>query len=259
MANRTFNDVQALEKMMKFLFFLIAYIAEVVASGALDLTTDITVSGVAGTGTSLNGTTVTIVVEDAAANPTDTVLAVVTGTIAAITITITPNDGTNNSATPVPVTTAQLRELIATGDIAALSVTLTDASSLLDYLTATGGGAEELAAGGEGDEVVATLTGGVDQDFTLTNAYGISDVTQVTTGEYKVTLEDKYVALRFFNALMVGTTNRDFVIQIKDYDVNPSSGSPYITFRTLVAGTATQLNDGDQIMGQIALKNTSAI
>lgn len=259
MANRYFNDVQALEKMMKFLYFLIAYVAEVVASGTLDLTADITISGVAGTGTSLNGSTITIVVNAAADNPTDTVIAVVTGTAAATIITITPNDGTNNSATPVPVTTAQLRELIATGDIAALNVTLTDAGSLLDSLTATGGGATELANGGEGDGEVATLTGGVDQDFTLTNAFGISDVEQITTGEYKITLEDKYVALRFFNALIVSSTARDFLIQIKEYDVNPTSGNPYITFRTLTGGTATQLNDGDQIMGHIALKNTSAV
>lgn len=397
MANRNFNDMQSLERQLKKINFEAAYVAAVTASGTLDLTSDITVTSttagsttpngstltvdvnaaaanptdtvlavVTGTaaatvititpndgtnnvtpavaatgsiatttpialtatvaGTAVNTNTLTIQVEAAAANPTDTILAVVSGTEAAAVLTITPNDGTNNGATPVDlttaelaelinsntvvgktvtltdasswldnyaatggdataladsgegdgvtgtltggvdaiavavnVTTAQLRELIATGDIAALTVTLTDASSLLDEFTATGGDATALANGGEGDGEVATLSGGVAQDFTLTRNYGIYDITQTATGEYKIELEDKYNALNFAHFIIVGSTARDFTFQIKEYSVNPTSGRAYITIYALTGGTETQLNDGDILLGEFTLKNTSVI
>jgi hypothetical protein len=259
MANRNFNDMQSLERQLKKINFEAAYVAAATASGTLDLTADITITSATTLSATPNGTTITLTVNAAAANPTDTVLAVVTGTASAIAIAITPNDGTNNGATPVAVTTAQLRELIATGDIAALSVTLTDASSLLDEISATGGDATALATGGEGDGEVATLSGGVTQDFTLTRNYGIYDITQTATGEYKIELEDKYNALNFAQFIVVGSTARDFTFQIKTYSVNPTSGRAYITIYALTAGSETQLNDGDILLGELTLKNTSVI
>ena len=258
MANETFNDMQAREKQLKKINFEAAYIATVAASGSIATTTPIVVTAVT-SGIAANGTTVTIQVEAAAANPTDTVLAVVTGTSAAIVITITPNDGTNNGATPVPLTTAELRELIATGDVVAKSMTVTDASSLLDEITATGGGADNLADSGEGDGEVATLSGGVDQDFTMTRKYGIYDITQTGTGEYKIELDSKFYAFNYANFIIVDSTARDFTFQIKAYDINPSSGRAYITIYALTAGTATNLADGSIILGEITVKNTSVI
>jgi len=259
MANRTFNDMQALERQLKKLNFETAYVAAATASGTLDLTSDITITSTTTLSAVPNGTTITIAVAAAAANPTDTILAVVTGTATAIVITITPNDGTNNGATPVALTTAELRELIATGDVVAKSITLTDASSLLDEISATGGDATALAAGGEGDGEVATLSGGVTQDFTMTRKYGISDITQTSTGLYKIELEDKYNALNFADFIIVDSTARDFTFQIKDYDVNPSSGLAYINVYALTAGTETNLPDGSILLGEITLKNTSVI
>lgn len=122
-------------------------------------TAPITLTSVA-TGTARNNNTVTLQVLAAAANPTNTVLAAFTGTAAAIVVTITPNDGTNNSATPVNMTTAQLVELINTGAVVGKSVTVTDASSRRALQTATGGGATNLADGGQGDGLVATFSGG---------------------------------------------------------------------------------------------------
>ncbi len=135
-------------------------IAAVAATALLDLTADITLTSVAA-GAARNTTTLTLEVEAAAANPTDTILADFTGTAAAIVVTITPNDGTNNAATPVDLTTAELRELITTGAVVGKTVTITDAGSLRTLQTATGGGATALADAGEGDGVVATFSGGV--------------------------------------------------------------------------------------------------
>ena len=143
--------------------------ANVAATAVLDLTNDITLTSAAA-GTGRNTNTLTLQVAAAAANPTDTILADFTGTAAAIVCTITPNDGTNNGATPVNLTTAELVELINTGAVVGKTVTVTDASSLRNDQTATGGGAQNLADSGEGDGVVATFSGGTTVAVNITTA-----------------------------------------------------------------------------------------
>jgi hypothetical protein len=133
--------------------------AAVAATALLNLTADITLTSVK-KGAGRNTQTFTIQVLAPAANPAATVLAAFTGTEAAIVVTITPNDGTNNAATPVPLTTAELRELISTGAVVGKTITLTDVNSLRILQTATGGGATALADGGEGDGVVGTYSAG---------------------------------------------------------------------------------------------------
>lgn len=250
--------MQSLERQIKKINFEAAYVAIVAAFGSLDLTVDAVIAAVTG-GTAANGNTVTLQVLAAAANPTDTVLCDVTGTSAAMVITITPNDGTNNGATPVPLTTAELVELITTGLVAGKTVTITDTGSLLDEITATGGDTTDLADGGEGDGEVATLAGGVDQDFTMTRKYGIYDITQNGAGDYRVHLEDKYYAFNFMSMIVVGATGRDFNFQVKTYEINPTSGRAYVDVLCLTGATATQLNDGDIVLGELTLKNTSVI
>jgi len=141
----------------------------VAATGTLATTTPIVLTKVV-FGEVTNGYTVTTAINAAAANPTDTILCDVTGTAAAITITITPNDGTNNGATPVDLTTAELAELITNGTVVGKTVTVTDAGSLLDDQTATGGGADVVVAAGEGDALTALFAGGVNTAVTLTTA-----------------------------------------------------------------------------------------
>lgn len=133
--------------------------AAVAATAVLNLTADITLTSVK-KGAGRNTQTLTTQVLAAAANPTDTVLVAFTGTEEAIVVTVTPNDGTNNGATPVDLTTAELVELINTGAVVGKTITLTDASSLRALQTATGGGATDLADGGEGDGVVGTFSAG---------------------------------------------------------------------------------------------------
>lgn len=111
-------------------------------------------------GTSKNGTKFTLQVAPAAANPTNTILAVYTGTASNIVLTITPNNGTNNGGTPVNLTTAELVQLLSIQQVVGKSVTITDASSLRNDLRATGGGPQNLADGGEGDGLVCGLLGG---------------------------------------------------------------------------------------------------
>ena len=144
----------------------------VAATATLNLTADIILTSVA-TGTARNTNTFTIQVLAAAANPTDTVLVAFTGTAAAIVCTVTPNDGTNNGAVAVDLTTEELVELINTGAVVGKDVTLTDASSYRALQTATGGDATALADGGEGDGIAGTFSGGAatsDADIAATQA-----------------------------------------------------------------------------------------
>lgn len=138
-------------------------ILDVFATAAWATSTVIALTSAA-IGTARNTQTVTLQILAAAANPTDKILADWTGTAAAIVITITPNDGTNNGATSVDLTTAELVEYINTGDVAAKTgqITETDASGFRDDQTATGGDATDLADAGEGDGLVATFSNGVD-------------------------------------------------------------------------------------------------
>ena len=167
----------------------------VAATATLNLTSDVILTSVA-TGAARNTNTFTLQILAAAANPTDTVLAAFTGTAAAIVLTITPNDGTNNGATPVDLTTAEVRELIQTGAVVGKTVTVTDGSSLRALQTATGGDATVVVDAGEGDGVVGTFSGGA-------NAIGGLDVNYESTlaitslfeadeaklpGQYKATL-----------------------------------------------------------------------
>lgn len=148
----------------------------------LNLTNDITITSDTHQPTR-NGDTVTLQVLAAAANPTNTVLVAFTGTIDAVTITITPNDGTNNAATPVGLTTAELVQLINTGLVTGKTITLTDASSLRADLNASGGGAQALADGGEGDGVSGTFAGGTNYPITTCS------VVELSAGVYKIYYE----------------------------------------------------------------------
>lgn len=128
-------------------------------TATLNLTADVVLTSNT-EGPTRNGDTVTTQVNALAPNPSDTVLVDFTGTVDAVTITITPNDGTNNAATPVNLTTAELVELINTGLVTGKTITLTDSGSLRADLSATGGDATNFANGGEGDGITGTFAGG---------------------------------------------------------------------------------------------------
>src|SRR4051812_13115168 len=122
-ASRTFNRKQALEKEIKDVYAKMTVGTPTAPTLSLATTSAIVLTK-STLGTSANSGTVTLQVLPAAANPTNKVLVSLTGTAAAIVITVTPNDGTNNTATPVDLTSAELKTLLDTGSQA--KVTLTD-------------------------------------------------------------------------------------------------------------------------------------
>ena len=127
------------------------------AEAVLDLSTDITLTSVAA-GTPRNGESFELVVNAAAPNPLATVLVAFTGTAAAIVCTVTPNDGTNNAATPVSLDEDELAELINSGVVVGKTITLTDASSLRILQTAAGGAAADALTAGD-DQVILFADG----------------------------------------------------------------------------------------------------
>lgn len=133
----------------------------VAATGSLATTTPIVFTDRA-RGSARNTNTITLQVAAAAANPTNTILAVWTGTSSAMVLTVTPNNGTNNGGTPVNLQTQELVQLVNEGLVTGKTVTVTDASFFMRKQSASGGDSTNLADGGEGDGLVATFSSGVD-------------------------------------------------------------------------------------------------
>lgn len=159
------------------------------ASGSLNLNVDISLQASV-LGPAPNGRTFTLHVSAAAANPTNTVLATFSGSAAAIALTIVPNNGTNNSATAVNLTTLQLKELINTGAVAGKSITLADTSSLRALQTAiSGGDSTNLAHSGEGDGVSATFSAGALDALSLAGGSGDFKDARFTQEKYSGTPE----------------------------------------------------------------------
>ncbi len=215
----------------------------------------------AAVGSAQNTKTFTIQVLAAAANPTNTVLVSFTGTDAAIVCTVTPNNGTNNSATPVNLTTAQLRELITTGAVVGKTITLTDASSLRALQTATGGGATNLADGGEGDGVSATFAGGTGAPASasvsvLTSAITVlleSGVTTATT--VAAALDASAPAQQLVSYSITGTAS---TAQVSASAASLTGGNnPGVILESLA--TATPSDVDSEIHFQLYLLNSTGI
>jgi len=263
MANRNFKRKQALEEEVKDIYGLSTYTAAVVGTATLATTSPITLTQVQAAfgGVAHNGYTFHTVINAAAANPTNTILFAFTGTAAAITLTVTPNDGTNNTATPVTVTEANLVQLITSGIVTGKVPTITDASSLRTLNTATGGSTNILAHAGNGDGLTGTFSGGVSQGFSALNPsnVGITSITEVAVGTYRILLTNSYHGgLKFIESLLIGATARDGKFQVKT-DGSADITKKYVDIFYLVVGTATNITNGDAILLNLSLKNTTAI
>jgi hypothetical protein len=253
LASRTFQNQQSLEKNVKELYTKFTMRALTPATAMLDLTADIVLTSVSDLD-SRNGTTFEIVVNAPAANPTDTVLLAFTGTASAIVCTVTPNDGTNNTATPVTVTTADLAEAITTGAITGKTATITDASSLRALQTATGGDTTPLAQGGEGDGVSATFAG-ADSSPSIDSGcnVGFASVTRTAVGTFEILLEDAYVSLKDVQPVLIASSAADIQFQVKSETV---ATDKTVTLITRAGATPTDPATGAKVMVKLELKNT---
>lgn len=252
-AGRIFNKKQALERELKDLYLRCTTGAQVAATATANLTTDIVYTSVA-TGSARNTNTITTQVLAAAANPTDTVLVTFSGTAAAIVITVTPNDGTNNAATPVDLTTEELVELVNTGAVAGKTVTLTDASSLRALQTATGGDTTPLADAGEGDGVVATFANGSEANPTVVSGEGIASIVRNDVGDFTITLQDTYASFKYAKIMVLNATAVDLRAQLHSESV-ATPATKAVRFKTLTGATVTEPPTGTTFLVKLTLKN----
>jgi hypothetical protein len=133
------------------------------------------------TGAGPNGETYRVVYNAAVANPTNTILADWTGSTSAAVLTITPNNGTNNGAVPVGLTSAELVELQNTGAVVGKSVTVTGSPTLRTHSAAYGGSTTALVP--VLDQTI-TFTGGA-----ATSTYNARIPTLRITAKENVVLE----------------------------------------------------------------------
>ena len=197
------------------------------AIATLDLNADITLTSVA-KGRTRNTNTFKTVVNAAAANPTNTILAAFTGTTTAITASITPNDGTNNGSAEVNLTTAELVELINNGSVSDKAVTITDASSFRALQTATGGDGTNLETGesGEGNNVIAAFSGATGQ---WTTEGGDYHATPTFTQTFNTGLEDMELDVSDLVEQWLASTKSNYGFGIKLSDATEALAKSFYT------------------------------
>jgi hypothetical protein len=254
MANRNFTDQQALETKITTLFCKFLTDEPGTPSDAtLDLSTDIVLTDTVNRA-SRNGATFELVVEAAAANEDDEVLVSFTGTLDAIVCTVTPNDGTNNSATPVDLDEDELAELINTGAVVGKNIVLTDVDGLRTAQTATGGASSALAS--SDDQVVSFASGvtAVAPAFVPGFGVGFDRVEKATNGEYILHLSDKYVDVQSVKVMLQGTSGQDRVAQLFLQDV----GTEKRVWLLLNSGSSpSEPTAGTPVLVKLELKNSS--
>lgn len=91
---------------------------------------------------------------------------------------------------------------------------------------------------------------------TIATGYGISSVVRNSTGNYTITLADKYNHLRFFDVIHLASSAQDLNSQIISEDVDVAKT---INFVTLTGASATDPASGSVLLIKIEVKNTSVV
>jgi len=213
-------------------------------------------------GPDANGYTVKTIVNSPAANPLDTVLVDFSGSASDIVITITPNDGTNNSSIPVSISSAELVSLINNGTVSGKTVTLSGTTTLRTKIKAAGGDKSLATHRGCLDQCIATFSGGSESATPIGQTVGLVDeITYLSTvaGEERnsttVTTQVNAAASNPDNNVIVTVTGSTDAIIIT---ITPnSSPANYITTAELVtlinnkAFTGVTLNDSNLLLNAI--------
>lgn len=105
----------------------------------------------------------------------------------------------------------------------------------------------------------ATYAGATPLTISNAGGRGVYQVSLTAAGTYKIELENKFVALRSFKVELLDSTARDFTFQIKEYDLNPTSGLAYITFYSLSAGSETTVPNPSAMLIDIVVKNSTVV
>lgn len=105
-------------------------------------------------------------------------------------------------------------------------------------------------------EIYCKLTFGSSGAVTLTEGYGVASASKTGTGDYLITLQDKYVSLKFVEGILLKSTGEDIRVQLKSEDVN---GAKTIAIYTLTGASATNPSSGAVMYLKFDLKNTDVV
>lgn len=105
-------------------------------------------------------------------------------------------------------------------------------------------------------EIYALLTFGSSGAVTLTSGVGVSSVVKNATGDYTITLQDKYNSLKFLEGILLKSVAEDIRIQLYANNV-ASTGA--VSFYTLTGAVATNPSSGATMYIKFELKNSSVI
>jgi hypothetical protein len=83
---------------------------------------------------------------------------------------------------------------------------------------------------------------------------GIASIARVSTGYYRLTLQDAYPFFLGFDPIVMSTTAENLNFQLRTETV---STTKIIEFYTLAAGAVADPANGDVLLLEISLKNTS--
>lgn len=88
-------------------------------------------------------------------------------------------------------------------------------------------------------------------------AIGAASISRNSAGDYTLVLQDRYVALKYMDAILLDSAAEDIRVQLKSEAINSSAKS--VSFFTLTGATPTDPSNGAQILLKLELKNTVAV
>lgn len=103
-------------------------------------------------------------------------------------------------------------------------------------------------------EIFALVSVGASGAPTLTTGYGIASITRTSAGLYQITLQDKYVSLKFFEGILIKSSGEDIRFQLKAESV---VSAKTIDFFTLTGASATDPSSGSKMYIKIEVKDSS--
>ena len=105
-------------------------------------------------------------------------------------------------------------------------------------------------------DLYAKVTIGASGAPTLVSPVGIASIARNSAGNYTLTLQDKYMSLKFFRVTFLDDAAQDLNVQILAEDV---AVAKTVQFVCQAAAVATDPQSGQTLLIKLELKNTSAV
>lgn len=105
-------------------------------------------------------------------------------------------------------------------------------------------------------DIYASATIGASGAPTLVSKIGVASLVRNGAGDYTLTLQDKYMSLKFADIIHLDDAAQDLNFQIYSEDVD---GAKTLRFLCLTGATPTDPASGSSLLIKLELKNTVAI